>query len=310
MKRILVIRGGAIGDFILTLPAIKLLRENYPRAEIEILGHSQIAVLTENRFYASAVHSIDDARLASFFVIAAELSPELVTYIGSFDLVISYVVDVDYVFETNIRRCGGGNFIAAESKLAGTEHAARQLARPLAQIGLSLGDAAARLYPSGAERDFAQTFTLPFGQPIVAVHPGSGSAAKNWPIENWVSLCQWILETRRATTLLIVTGEADKTRMRSLQSALPSSAVRFAENLALPRLAAVFERCDLFLGHDSGISHVAAAVGTRCILLFGPSDPRVWAPANSGVTVVTAAGGAMRDLRMDAVKNAVRAALD
>jgi ADP-heptose:LPS heptosyltransferase len=53
-QRILVIRGGAIGDFILTLPALKALRNTYPDAHIEILGYKHIAVLAENRFYAQA----------------------------------------------------------------------------------------------------------------------------------------------------------------------------------------------------------------------------------------------------------------
>ncbi|MFN2507329.1 MAG: glycosyltransferase family 9 protein [Chthoniobacterales bacterium] len=65
MNRILVIRGGAIGDFVLTLPAIKLLRENFPDARMEILGHTQIAALAEKRFYADAVRSIEDGALAA-----------------------------------------------------------------------------------------------------------------------------------------------------------------------------------------------------------------------------------------------------
>jgi heptosyltransferase-3 len=59
MNRILVIRGGAIGDFILTLPVLKALRDAYPRTHLEILGYKHIAVLAENRFYAQAVRSIE-----------------------------------------------------------------------------------------------------------------------------------------------------------------------------------------------------------------------------------------------------------
>ncbi len=55
MNRILVIRGGAIGDFILTLPALRALRHAYPQAHIEILGYKHIAALAENRFYAEAI---------------------------------------------------------------------------------------------------------------------------------------------------------------------------------------------------------------------------------------------------------------
>ncbi len=58
MNRILVIRGGAIGDFILTLPALKALRDEYPSAHIELLAYRHIAALAENRLYAQAIRSI------------------------------------------------------------------------------------------------------------------------------------------------------------------------------------------------------------------------------------------------------------
>lgn len=92
-QRILVIRGGAIGDFILTLPALKALRNTYPDAHIEILGYKHIAVLAENRFYAQAVRSIEYGPLSSFFAKNSEISAELADYFASFDLIISYLCD-------------------------------------------------------------------------------------------------------------------------------------------------------------------------------------------------------------------------
>jgi ADP-heptose:LPS heptosyltransferase len=100
MNRILVIRGGAIGDFILTLPALKALREAYPDARIEIVGYKHIAVLAENRFYAQAVRSIEYGPLSSFFAKNSELPAELAGYFASFDLIISYLYDPDQIFET------------------------------------------------------------------------------------------------------------------------------------------------------------------------------------------------------------------
>jgi heptosyltransferase III len=74
LNRILVIRGGAIGDFVLTLPAIKLLRDRWPTARLEILGYTHIVALAENRFYADAVRSIEYGPLASFFARRASRS--------------------------------------------------------------------------------------------------------------------------------------------------------------------------------------------------------------------------------------------
>src|SRR5262249_20335673 len=103
MNRILVIRGGAIGDFILTLPALKALRDARPQAHMEILGYKHIAVLAENRFYAQAVRSIEYGPLARFFASNSELPTELPDYFASFDVIISYLYDPDRILENNLR---------------------------------------------------------------------------------------------------------------------------------------------------------------------------------------------------------------
>jgi heptosyltransferase-3 len=305
MNRILVIRGGAIGDFVLTLPAIKLLRDNFPHAHLEILGYRHIVALAENRFYADAVRSIEYGALAGFFAREATVTSELTSYFRGFDLVVSYLFDPDQVFEENVRRCGVENFLACSPKFGPHEHAAKQLARPLQELGLNLDDSAARLFPSADDRAFADAFLIGASRPIVAIHPGSGGESKNWPAEKWLQLAERFRGSDNAPSLLIAGGEADGQQLAQLRSALPGSSLCFAENLSLPHLAALFEQSSLFLGHDSGISHIAAAVGATCILLFGPSDPAVWAPANAGVRVLRASRGIIADLPVEEVMRAV-----
>src|SRR5437773_12391648 len=132
MNRILVIRGGAIGDFILTLPALKALREARPRAHIEILGYKHIAVLSENRFYARAVRSIEYGPLSSFFAKNSELPADLARYFGSFDLIISYLFDPHRIFENNPRRCGVEYLLCGPPKsVESAVHAVGQLPLPI-----------------------------------------------------------------------------------------------------------------------------------------------------------------------------------
>ena len=288
MNRILVIRGGAIGDFVLTLPSIKLLRDRFPRPDIEILGSTHITALAEKRFYADAIRSIEDGRLAAFFAKDAALPRELSEYFGCFDLIVSYLFDPDGTFQNNLKRCGIKMFIVGPSKLGGHEHAALQLARPLEQIGLHLKNPAAQIYPAEQDREFAREFLGAARKPVIALHPGSGSETKNWPIEKWERLGAHLFSTGRPVCL--VGGEADDERLRWLEAAWKGKPIRFAKNLALPHLAALLED-SVFIGHDSGISHIAAAVGARCILLFGPTDPAVWAPANENVRVLRAPDG-------------------
>jgi len=309
MNRILVIRGGAIGDFILTLPALKALRDARPQAHMEILGYKHIAALAEKRFYAQAVHSIEYGPLARFFARNTELPAELADHFASFDLIVSYLYDPDRIFETNLRRCGVENLICGPARVVeNAGHAARQLARPIEELGINVVDFAERIFPSVEDRGFAREFLASVPQPIVAIHPGSGSHEKNWTLENWIGLFSPDNRFADLERLLVISGEADEAQTDQLQREWKNHDVRFARSLPLPRLAAVLER-SIFIGHDSGISHLAAAAGANCILLFGPTDPDVWAPRNDNVQILRAPNGRIDDLRIETVEAALAAAL-
>jgi heptosyltransferase-3 len=309
MNRILVIRGGAIGDFILTLPALKALREAIPHAHIEILGYKHIAVLAENRFYAQAVRSIEYGALAKFFASNSELPPELADYFASFDLIISYLYDPDQIFERNLRRCGVENLICGPAKiLENAGHAARELARPIEELGIEVVDLSERIFPSTTDREFAREFLRNTSHPIVAIHAGSGSPQKNWPLENWIALFSQGHRFADVQGMAVISGEADEAQTNRLEREWRNRSVCFAKSLPLPQLAAVLER-SIFVGNDSGISHLAAAAGANCILLFGPTDPDIWAPRNNNVRVLRAPNGRLIDLGVEAVEAALVAAL-
>lgn len=292
VSRILVIRGGAIGDFILTLPALKLLRVAYPESHLEVLGYKHIVALAEMSGYANATRSIEYARLSSFFSRDGELAPELVDYFRNFQQVISYLFDPDEIFASNLRRAGVRNLIVGSPKITDQGHAARQLARPLEKLGLYLDDPAAAILPNGAKK---------VDPLLIALHPGSGSETKNWPLQNWVAVTESLLAGDAARRLLLVAGEADAERIARFSAILPNDRVQYAQNLSLVDLAARLQNCALFLGHDSGISHLVAAVGTPSLLLFGPTDPAIWAPANRNVKVLRAPAGILSRLGLETV---------
>lgn len=314
-SRILVIRGGAIGDFILTLPAIALLRAGFPDTRLEVLGYPHIASLAVSTGLVERVRALESGALARFFVDPRRgpaLDPELCAWLASFGQVVSYLYDPDGFFAANLRRAGVRRLVAGPGKIephAG-EHAVRQLARPLAELSLFLENDAVVLEPGPDEQGWANTFLRDAGSPV-ALHPGSGGERKNWPAERWLAVARRLLETpdprtgERSSPLLLVGGEADGAALAVLVSGLPADRVVIARDLSLPRLAALLARCRLFLGHDSGVSHLAAIVGCPCVLLFGPTDPAVWAPPHRHVRVVRAPDGRLADLGVDAVANLV-----
>jgi heptosyltransferase-2 len=266
---------------------LQLLRKGFPRAHLEILGYEHIVALALTSGVADATRSIEYGPLSSFFAPDGELAPELIQYFASSQQVISYLFDPDEIFATNLKRAGVRNLIVGSPKISDAKHAARQLARPLEKLALYLEDPAATLpLPRSGERDPA----------TIAIHPGSGSERKNWPIERFVEVAQQLLTPNDRRKLLIVGGEADGARLKTLREKLPNERVKFAENLPLPALAARLQNCGFFLGHDSGISHLAAAVGTPSLLLFGPTDPAIWAPANPQVRVLRALGLTMNEI--------------
>lgn len=296
--RVLVIRGGAIGDFILTLPAIRLLRDSIPDCHLEVLGYSGIAELAQAAGWADAVRSLDHRDMAMLFAPGASIADEVTDYLRSFTLVVSYLFDPDGHFRENLKRIGVSTLIECPHRVQPDQGpAATQLARPLERLAMFLDNPAPIIKVS-------PVVPLPLDdadQMTVVVHVGSGSEKKNWPLENWRQLLG-AMQQQKSIRILILTGEAEEARGMTAILEGPGWSDLFFErwhHLPLVTLAArlhglALQGATYFIGHDSGISHLAAACGLKCFLLFGPSDPVVWAPKNPGVHLIRAPG---RDLR-------------
>jgi heptosyltransferase-3 len=264
-----VIRGGAIGDFILTLPALAALRQQFPGAFLEVLGYPHIARLALTGGLADRVQSIEARALAGFFARNGELEEDLVRYFSEFNLIISYLYDPDHIFQTNVARCTRAQFIPGPHRPSETGglHATQTFLKPLERLAIFDADPVPHL---GLTKQIA-----PLNQ--LALHPGSGSEEKNWPEDKWAELLQHLIN-RTMFNLLVVGGEAESDRLQRLAAALPPSRMRVAQSLPLPELAALLHECAAFIGHDSGISHLAAAIGLPGILLWGMTSPQIWRP--------------------------------
>ena len=280
--KILVIRGGAIGDFILTLPAIAALRRQFPDAQLEVLGYPHIAQLALAGGLVDRVQPIEARGLAGFFARGGELSEDLCDYFSEFNLIISYLYDPDEIFQTNVLRCAPGQFIASPHRPVEHEkiHAARVYLKPLERLAIFDADPVPRLAlnPQPAIRN------------QIALHPGSGSERKNWPEAKWAELLARLVEAT-PFDLLLVGGEAEGDRLHRLAAALPSTRCRVVRSLPLAELARRLASCVAFVGHDSGITHLAAALGLPVLVLWADSMEEVWRPQGSRVTVVRAVTG-------------------
>ncbi len=298
--RILVIRGGAIGDFVLTLPVLAALRAHLPTAEVHVLGSSRVTELAVAGGLATAARSIESRGLAAFFARNGELAPDWRDYFAGFAIVISFLYDPDGFFQANIAHCSKAQFISGPHRPddASGVHATDVLLKPLECLAVFDADPVPRLSLS------------PFSSPLMpqlALHPGSGSERKNWPESRWAELLERVvLETD--CSLLLVGGEVEGDRLDRLASPLPSERVEVLRSVPLVELARRMGHCRAFVGHDSGITHLANAVGLPGLVLWGNTARAVWEPRGGGMRVIES-GGNLVGLSVGGVWNELRSLL-
>jgi heptosyltransferase-2 len=282
--RILVIRGGAIGDFILTLPAIAALRAQFPEAHLEVLGYPHIAQIAQLGGVVDRVQPIEARGLAGFFAAGGQLDLATADYFARFDIIVSYLFDPDLIFQTNVAQCSRAQFIVGPHRPNEAEriHATQVYLKPLERLAIFDADAVPRLPVPPAPGTS--------GRQTIALHPGSGSEKKNWPEQNWATLMQRLI-TETSAGLLIVGGEAEGNRLERLAKLLPAERIDVARSWPLAELAGRLQSCTVFLGHDSGISHLAAASGVPTLVLWGDTIEEIWRPQGERVVVVRETGG-------------------
>jgi ADP-heptose:LPS heptosyltransferase len=264
MPRTLVVHTGAIGDFLLALPAIAILRADGP---IELAGYSDRLDLAVAGDIADAAHSLDAIDFQSAL---HEPSPRLREFAARFDRAIVWMRDPDRTISRNLGACGirRVDTFPGLPDVGWTRHARDYYARCLGvapQVDFRL-----RIASQGRALD-------------VVIHPGSGSVEKNWPLENYIELAERLHAHGRTVTWCLGPAESD----RQFHRLNAVSEILRCELLAVVagRLAAA----RLFIGNDSGITHLSALLGVSTIALFSRTDPAVWAPLGKHVRLVQGA---------------------
>jgi len=302
-----MLRGGAIGDFVMTLPALELLRRRWPAAFIELVGYPHITPLARAGGLVDRVASLDDADVARFFSLRPSIPEPRAAYVRSFDLIITYLYDPDQTVKRNMLAIGARQVIYG-SPIVKEGHAAGHLMKPLEDLAiypdaeptprLDLG----REYRARGARRAAE-----LGDRVIALHPGSGSPKKNWHAERFAALAER-LAAYGGLTPIVLTGEADAGVARELARLAP--AVPHVNGLALVEVAALLSACAAYVGNDSGITHLAASLGIPVVALFGPTDPALWGARGARVRTICSTGSAAEALASISVDTVCAAALD
>jgi ADP-heptose:LPS heptosyltransferase len=290
---ILVVHQGGIGDFILCLPAIGSIRRYYRGARMELMGYPRILQLVDGRFYVDKGKSIDELRLGSLFLRGGNLDEPVLRYLAGFDRVFLFTQDREGIFPANVRRAGVKEvfsippFPGEKRRVHVTDH----VVSSLSSVGISQGMGVPKIFLSRGDRRFAEQWLAEKGayegveKGFIALHPGSGSRKKLWPLEKFSELAARISGDLGLHVLLLI-GPAERECLGRGFGLIRSRHAVVADNLPLIQVASLLERCRCYIGNDSGITHLATAVGVPTVALFGPTDPEIWGPRGEKVTIV------------------------
>jgi len=289
----LVIHQGALGDFILTLPALVTLRKAFPHAKSVIMGYLGILELVEQRFYAEQILSIDQRGMASFFVKQGVLDQSLYQFFSTFNLVVVFGKDREEILTQNLKRVCQGKIIHMNPfpSLGERIHVTDHLLKQCGQNGIPVTEGIPRLHLTPSDRDWGEDFWIRKGLTekertgVVLLHPGSGSKRKVWPLKQFSGLAHYFQHDLKSRVLVIL-GPAEGLEVQKAFEDIRPPAPIWVRGLSLRQLASVMEGCRLFIGNDSGLSHMAAALGLPTIAIFGPTDPNVWGPRGKKVLVI------------------------
>jgi heptosyltransferase III len=294
LRRALLVRAGALGDVLLLRRAVCALHRNGWSAALLAPARTGAVLVGPGESEVERLIDLDGADAAALFG-EGDVPVGLSGSLRDFDRAVVY--SRNEALRLQLGRLVP-DVIAVDPAPPPGFHAADWYVQPL--VGISGPDAAAPppLRPADPERAQADLWAKRLPPRFLAVHPGSGSPAKNWPASRFADAVRALSPGR---AWLLVSGPADEDAAGAL--AREPGAVH-ARELPPRVLGALLSRAGLFLGNDSGVTHLAAAFGAPTLALFGPTDPAQWAPL--GATALRGPGATMDGLEVEAVVAAAR----
>ena len=295
-QRLLVITLSNIGDLVMTTPVMEALAQRFPNARIDVVADARSSSLLHAAPYIGTIHHRDKrAGLGGLARLVKALRVQ--RYRLAVDLrtpVIPYLVRAEQRLvkprrkRARVRRHAVSEHFEVLQSLLGPGMP------PLCRLYLDatvVADAQVRLA------------ALPQG-PLLAIAPGANWPGKEWPVPRYRALLDVLREDFAAAVIL--GNDADREKATSLgEVALP--VLDLTGRTALPLAAAILARMNMFIGNDSGLGHIAAAMAVPTLTLFGPGEPQRYRPWGPRGKILLAPGGDLQRLEVERVVQAARA---
>ena len=276
-QRILLIRLSSLGDIVLTTPVIHAVRAHYSDAHIAMLTGKQSADVLRENPHLDEIITFDrfakDKDTGEMLRTARVLRGRKFTL--AIDLQRKFRTEVLMYFSGAAERVGKGRLCTVRAPEQGNKHATAHYFDLLRAVEIPALDQKLEMFLAASERaDATQRFDTAGVTPTglkVGFFPGAGWKLREWMPERFAAIGDRLVQNFNAE-VLIFGGQKESELVHTVAKLMDTHAVPFAGNLQIRELAACIEKCDLFLTNDTGPMHIAAAVGTPTVSLFGPGN--------------------------------------
>lgn len=270
---------GALGDFICLLPALQSLACD---AHVDLFARSEFADIVTD---GVTVRSLECHEISQLFVANTAEDPQLRGFFGAYEAIYSWFGSQQREFAQRLASLSDGKAQLFPFRPENLEtHQTDYYLSCLRRESLTSREPTVR--PRPAAIDWRAHFWARHElhrRPVLVIAAGSGAREKNWPEECFVAVVEWWRKVVDGVTVVLA-GPVEKDRggIERLRSTC-----LVASDLSLSRAVALLAGSDLYLGNDSGMTHLAAATGIRTVVLFGPSSAKQWLPRGRRVTLVS-----------------------
>ncbi|MHC1725312.1 MAG: glycosyltransferase family 9 protein [Syntrophobacteraceae bacterium] len=289
MMRAVVFHQGALGDFLAAAAVLDGLCRSCPGLHIDFWSKPEHVALLAGKSYVGECFSLDGPLIPSLLRDDLWRTTVLPDFLLQSEQVFILGQKGSQILAARLSERLKARVDWIQSFPEGDKaavHVCDFIATQLHELGWKPVKTVLTLVPATREMEAARELLREQGinSPPIFIHPGSGGTRKVWPLKNWHALLGWIKSVRPAPVILSV-GPADG-YMNDFAGAMRAEGVPVLMGLSLVRLAALLACCRIYIGSDSGVSHLAAATGATTVAVFGPTAPAVWGPRGRDVRVL------------------------
>jgi heptosyltransferase-2 len=287
---ILIIKPGAIGDLLQLTPVIRALKSSYPQSDISLLvGSPATAELFHYNAHVSETIVFD--KTGAHRSLRSLLNLWRLLHGNEYDLILNFQRSnlKTWFLASAAFPCRVLIYRKARSR---TVHAVVNYLETVAPLGIVASKLNLELSLSAEDRAFAEKIIFSLGgagKPLIALNPGASHPVNRWAADRFAALAD-MLTQKIAARVIIVGGKEDVPLAEEIAAKTSANTYNMAGKASLLQLGALLEQCDVLVSGDTGPMHIAAAVGTRVVALFGAADPDRTGPVGGGHRVIQAKG--------------------